>query len=447
MPTHLPADPAGGSPVSSYLYRRGRQVLPGGLTRSTVDLDPHPIYMAGGKGAYVTDVDGRRYLDLNNNFTTLVHGHAYEPVADAVAQFLRKGTCFAYPTEHEIALAELLVDRIPAIEQVRFVNTGTEAVMFAVKAARAFTGRSAIVRFAGAYHGAYDWAENGQNGPISQGSICRGGTYRGAPESVADDVVVLEFNRIEGLDEGLAAHAGRLAAILIDPMPSRAGLLAPLPQFLEHVTRFARANGTLIIADEVLNLRQSYQGASARFGLEPDLVTAGKIIGGGFPIGAIGGRADVMDVFSSRGKSPGVTQGGTFAANPVSMIAGLAAMQAMTPEAFVRLETMGDDLRSRLAQAALSHGAQFAITGSASLFRIHPKAKPPRTYADALMTAGETDRMRRLARSFLEAGILLPFGAAACLSTPMQDSDIDAIVHTFERFLEDHTEAHKECRS
>lgn len=435
MPIHLPADPAGRSPVSSRLYHRGRRVLPGGVTRSTVDLDPYPIYMAGGKGAHVTDVDGRRYLDLNNNFTTLIHGHAYEPVADAVARLLRNGTCFSNPTEHEIALAELLVSRIPAMEQVRFVNTGTEAVMFAVKAARAFTGRTAIIRFAGAYHGAYDWAENGQNGPASTVAAPRPAAYRGAPESVANDVVVLEFNSLDGLDAQLAAHAERLAAILIDPVPSRAGLLAPMPEFLERLATFARANGTLIIADEVLNLRQGYHGASARFGLQPDLVTAGKIIGGGFPIGAVGGRLDVMGVFSSEGGTPGVPQGGTFAANPVSMVAGLAAMQAMTPEAFAGLEAMGDRLRGRLRQVAQNRDASFSVTGSASVFRIHPRRNAPTTYAEAAMTAGDARIMRGLGRSFLGSGILLPFGAAACLSTPMGDADLDAIVDAFDHFI------------
>lgn len=446
MHSHAPAGPAGGCPVSSRLYRRGCRVLPGGLTRSTIDLDPHPIYMAAGKGAYVTDVDGNRFLDLNNNFTTLIHGHGYEPVADAVSRLLRSGTCFANPTEHEIALAELLVSRIPAMEQVRFVNTGTEAVMFALKAARAFTGRPAIVRFSGAYHGAYDWAENGQNG-LPSGFAPRLHAYRGAPESISDDVVVLDFNRIDALEDALAAHAGRLAAILIDPVPSRAGLLAPLPEFLERLSSFAHRNGTLIIADEVLNLRQGYQGASARFGLRPDLITAGKIIGGGFPIGAIGGRAEVMQVFRSDGKSPAVPQGGTFAANPVSMVAGLVAMEAMTPDAFIQLEDLGNGLRTRLTAIAARHDAAFTIAGSASLFRIHAKRTLPTTYADAFMSGAEAKIMRRLGRFFLRRGVLLPFGAAACLSTAMTACDIDAIAEAFEMFITTDQERSQETQS
>lgn len=425
-------------PRSAALFRRGRGVFPGGTTRSTIDIDPHPIYLSGGEGAYVVDVDGNRLLDLNNNFTTLLHGHGFAPVADAVTDLLRKGTCFSNPTHHEIALAELLVSRIPAIEQVRFVNSGTEAVMFAIKAARAYTGRPAIARFEGAYHGAYDWAETGQYGSIKSpgtGRRTARSAYSGAPGTTADSVVVLDFNDVDGLEANLAPHVERLAAILIDPMPSRAGLLKPLAQFIEQLTVFAQRHGILIIADEVLNLRQGYNGASSRYGLSPDLITVGKIIGGGFPIGAVGGRSDVMSVFGSDGKAPLVPQGGTFSANPVSMVAGRVAMEAMTLDDFGRLERLGDRLRKQLSDLAAKHDAPFSIAGAASLFRIHPKRALPGTYADAIATLEEGARMRNLSRHFRHEGILLPFDAAACLSTPMTETDIDSISDAFEMFL------------
>lgn len=425
-------------PASAALYRRGRDVFPGGTTRSTIDTDPHPLYIAGGEGAHVIDVDGNRLLDLNNNFTTLLHGHGFAPVVDAVTDILRKGTCFSHPTHHEIALAELLVSRIPAIEQVRFVNSGTEAVMFAIKAARAYTGRQAIARFEGAYHGAYDWAETGQYGSITDPKTDRRmarSAYRGAPGTTADGVVVLDFNDGEGVERALAPHTGRLAAILIDPMPSRAGLLKPLPNFIEQVTDFAKRHGILIIADEVLNLRQGYEGASSRYGLSPDLITAGKIIGGGFPIGAVGGRADVMSVFGSHEKIPLVPQGGTFAANPVSMVAGRVAMEAMTHDDFGRLELLGDRLRQQLTDLAEKYEAPFSVAGAASLLRIHPKRLLPNTYAETKMTVEEATRMRGLSRFFRQGGVLLPFDAAASLSTPMTEADIDSVSAVFEAFL------------
>lgn len=436
-------------PRSAALYRRGRNVFPGGTTRSTIDCDPHPIYISGGEGAYVVDMDGNRLLDLNNNFTTLLHGHGFAPVVDAVTDLVRRGTCFSNPTHHEIALAELLVSRIPAIEQVRFVNSGTEAVMFAIKAARAYTGRPTIARFEGAYHGAYDWAETGQSGSNDDpgtGRRMARPAYTGAPSTTADNVVALDFNDVDGIEERLAPHVESLAAILIDPMPSRAGLLKPLPQFIEQLTRFAQRHGILIIADEVLNLRQGYNGASSRYGLSPDLVTAGKIIGGGFPIGAVGGRSDVMSVFGADRKVPLVPQGGTFAANPVSMVAGRVAMEAMTLDAFDRLERLGDRLRNQLSTAAGKHSAPFSVAGAASLFRIHPKRVLPDTYADTILDVEDAARMRSLSRFFRQKGILLPGDAAACLSTPMTETEIDSISDVFEMFLTTYSDHSWEAR-
>jgi len=422
---------------SSHLFGRGKRVFPAGLTRSTIEKDPIPIYLTKGEGAHVWDADGNRLLDLNNNFTTLIHGHGFRPVIEAVTRALTTGTCFANPTEHEIALAELLISRIPAMERVRFVNSGTEAVMFAIKAARAFTGRSAIVRFSGAYHGAYDWAETGQRVVFDEaGKSVAKPAYPGAPAEIANNVVVLDFNDAAGIEQAVAPRSSDIAAILIDPMPSRAGLLHPTADFIAAVSSVARKFGILVIADEVLNLRQAYTGASARYGLEPDLITVGKIIGGGFPVGAIGGRADVMAVFGTEDKAPLVSQGGTFSANPVSMVAGKAAMEAMTIEAFDRLERTGDRLRGALSDTAAKWQAPFSVSGAASLFRIHPRWSRPTNYQAAAITSKDAEIMRALSRHFLACGILLPFDAAACLSTPMSEADIDSVIVTFDEFLE-----------
>lgn len=425
---------------SQYFFERGQVVFPDGTTRVTVDRDPMPTYIARGEGAYLVDVDGNRLLDLNNNFTTLIHGHGYLPVADAVANLLQRGTCFSNPTEHELGLAELLAHRIPAIEHIRFVNSGTEAVMFAIKAARAFTGRARIARIEGAYHGAYDWAEVSQSAsPASWGPEdmpAATTAYVGAPESVAGDVDVIRFNDIDGLGRRLATSGNDLACILTDPMPSRAGLMAPDPAFLEAVANLSRQYGILVVADEVLNLRQSYRGASARYGLMPDLIAAGKIIGGGFPVGAVGGRKEVMRVFAGLGARPALPQGGTFSANPVSMVAGRVAMEALTQASFERLDVMGARLRSGLCAAIAHHDAPFTVTGSASLFRIHPKRQTPRDYRQAFPTSEQNSWMTNMTSHFRKLDILLPFGAAACLSTAMTEADLDLIVAAFGDFLE-----------
>ncbi|WFU14528.1 aspartate aminotransferase family protein [Bradyrhizobium sp. CB3481] len=423
-------------------FARARLVFPDGTSRVTVERDPEPLYIDRGEGSYLFDVDGRRYLDLNCNFTTLIHGHAFAPVVEALTHQLQRGSCFANPTEGEIELAELLCGRIPQVDRVRFVNTGTEAVLFAIKAARAFTGRSKIAKLEGAYHGAYDWGEvslaatpENWGDPTAPKPTA---FYRGTPASVLDEVVVLRFNDVEGVRRLLSLHAHELAAILLDPMPSRGGLIAPKPEFIGAIQETARNNGIVVIADEVLNLRQDFRGSSARYGLVPDLITMGKIIGGGLPIGAIGGREDVMKVFDASAGRPLVPQGGTFSANPLSMTAGLAAMRHLDHAAFAHLELLGNVVREGIGGAISNRGAPLCVTGAASLFRIHPVAQIPNDYREAHPAPAAATVMKELTRFFVENDIILPHGAAASISTPMTHADAEFIVDVFAGFLDSH---------
>lgn len=436
------AGAAGIGPRSKESFARAQLVFPDGTSRVTVERDPEPLYIDRGEGSYLFDLDGRRFLDLNCNFTALIHGHAFAPVVEALTHQLQRGSCFANPTESEIELAELLCERIPQVDRVRFVNTGTEAVMFAIKAARAFTGRSKIAKFEGAYHGAYDWAEvsltarpDNWGDPIAPVSTA---VYRGMPPSVVDDVVVLRFNDVDGVHRLLSVHAHKLAAVVVDPMPSRGGLVAPKPEFIAAVQETANKNGIIVISDEVLNLRQSFQGASARYNLVPDLVTMGKVIGGGLPIGAIGGREDVMKVFDASTGRPLLPQGGTFSANPLSMRAGLAAMRHLDNTAFARLETLGSTVRNGIERAISARSAPLSVTGAASLFRIHPMAQIPNEYRDAHLVPAGATLMKQLTRFFAENGIILPNSAAASISTPMTSADAELIVDVLTGFLDEH---------
>ncbi|CCM80265.1 aspartate aminotransferase family protein [Rhizobium mesoamericanum] len=430
-------------PRSAELFTRAQRIFSDGTTRATIERNPIPRYLTEGKGAYVTDVDGRRFLDLNGNFTTLIHGHGFEPVVDAVCRQIRSGSCFANPTQHELELAELLVDRVPGMEWIRFVNTGTEAVLFAVKAARAYTGRPAVAKIEGAYHGAYDWVEVSQaSGPATWGDPREPSAvpyYRGMPASVLDEVVTVRFNEIEGCQRLLEKNAHRLAALIIDPVPSRAGLITPDPEFVEAVNATARKLGIVIIADEVLNFRQGYQGASARHGFKPDLFTLGKIIGGGLPIGAIGGKREIMSVFGRGEKRAPLPAGGTFSANPLSMVAGLASMTALDQAAFEHLEDLGDRLRARLREEIALKDAPFSVTGVSSLLRIHPKRQVPKEFRDIALSPAESATMEALTRACAASGVILPNGAAACLSTPMTEGDIHLVGDVFAEFLSTHS--------
>jgi glutamate-1-semialdehyde 2,1-aminomutase len=424
---------------SQSLFDRGTRAFPGGTTRFWIERNPIPRYIKRGDGAYVIDADGQRFLDLNNNNTALIHGHAFKPIVEAVSRILHDGTCFSNPTETELELAELLINRVPAVERVRFMNSGTEAVMFAIKAARAYSGRTSIAKIEGAFHGAYDWAEAGQVstpsnwGPAEQPNPVP--AYDGTPASVGQDVVMLRLNDVESVRRTLAEAGNRLAGILLDPTPSRGGLIPPAPDFIAAIVEMAKTHGILIIADEVLNLRQGYTGASDRYGIKPDLVCMGKIIGGGFPIGAVGGSEGVMAVFDGTSERVRVRQGGTFTANPVSMVAGRVCMEAMTEGAFARLEQMGDRLRAGLTQAIEQSGAPFSVTGVASLFLIHPKRTAPREFREAFPSPEEAALERDMCTYFRDKGVLLSAGATSCLSTAMNDEDIAHVVDVFGDFV------------
>src|SRR5438445_3002357 len=359
--------------ISRLAHERAKKVMPGGNTRSSVYEAPFPLYLKSGKGAYVMDVDENSYLDFQNNFTALIHGYGHAGVNSALVAQIGRGLSFANPTESEIELAEIVCERVPFFEQVRFTNTGSEAVMMAIKAARAITKRPKIAKCEGAYHGNYDYVEASFD-PVPadwpKGTAEATAYNSGTPQSVLAEVVVVPFNDIVATERVLGRHKQTLACVVIDPLPSRAGLVPVDPSYLRFLREFTTRHGILLISDEVLSFRLSYRGATAAYGIEPDLCAFGKIVGGGLPIGAVAGRAETMQVFdSSRGKPP-VSQAGTFTANPLSMVAGAAAMRALTEVEIERLNVLGAQARSELSRALVASDTGGHVTGAGSLFCI-----------------------------------------------------------------------------
>jgi glutamate-1-semialdehyde 2,1-aminomutase len=328
---------------SAALYERARAVLPGGISRLQTLVEPFPIYAGRGEGACIIDVDGTRRLDLMNNFASLIHGHARAEVIDAAMRAAGDGSCFAMPTESEIALAELICDRVRSVDLVRFCNSGTEAVMLALKAARARTGRARIAKTEGAYHGMYDYAEVSlDSAPDNWGNEPNSVRFAtGSPQAVLDDTVVFPHNDVASAERILRAAGDSLAAILIDPAPAVFGMIPMSPEFVSMIQQVAHDIGASIIIDEVIAFRLDYHGAQAKFGIEPDYTAFAKIIGGGFPVGAVGGTQEAMAVFGHEQGKPLNPSSGTFTANPVSMSAGLATMELMTPEAYAGLDALG----------------------------------------------------------------------------------------------------------
>lgn len=414
---------------SAELHQRGLAVIPDGVSRSTVIIRPHPIYVDNGKGAWITDVDGNRYLDCNNNFTSIILGHADPMVEAAVRKQLSRGTAFSMATEAEIELAEILCNRISSCEHVRFCNSGTEAVMGAIKAARAFTGRPAIIKVEGSYHGTYDHAEVSLGpDPSNWGVADTPSTVpyaQGAPESLVDEVVVVQFNDAPGAVEAIRRVGPRLAAVLLDPMPSRVGMPVLDPIFSEAIRKTTREVGALLVLDEVISFRLALGGAQAVHGIDPDLTVLAKIIGGGFPVGAIGGRSEVMEVFAAvEGDRAAVPSGGTYTANPVTMTAGVACMRELEEPSFDRLDNIGNQIRQGLKELFEEQSIEWQVTGAGSLFRIHPHQRPIRGYRDAHLDSDEATVMASLQHRLLEREVYFSGYGMGCVNLATSDADI-----------------------
>ncbi len=419
-------------------YREAVRFIPGGTSKANLYMRPHPLYVRDGTGCWATDLEGVVRLDCINNFTALIHGHAFPPVVQAVAAQLTRGTNFAFSTPEELLLAKLLVERVPGLEQIRFGNSGTEAVMMAIKAARAFTGRDRIAKIEGAYHGYYDDVQVSFHstpphwGPDeAPASLASSG---GIPKHRVQETLVLPWNDADATERLLVRHKNELAAVIVDPLANRMGFIPPAPGYLQHLREVTRAYGILVIFDEVISLRVDYAGAQGRYGGDPDLTTMGKIIGGGFPVGATGGKAKVMAVFDPGTRGPRILSGGTFSANPVTMTAGLAAMQAMDRAAFVRLEDMGSRLRRRLTDVFKKSGQPGQVTGDGSLFRLMTVDRPLRNYRDTV-EPGADARSTRLFMALLDSGIMVNDNGLGCLSTPMGEAELDRIEAALERAL------------
>jgi glutamate-1-semialdehyde 2,1-aminomutase len=413
---------------SAEIYEEARHVMPGGNTRTTVFMAPYPIYAVRGQGARVYDADGRERLDLINNYTSLIHGHAHPEIVRVAKEQLENGTCFAMPTDAEVTLATLLCERIPTADMVRFANSGTEAVMIAVKAARAYTLRPKVAKLEGAYHGSFDLVETSEeSGPSEWGepdAPAKVAYSAGTPQSVLDETVVLPFNDTQRAEALLRANARELAAILVDAMPPRAGLIAARPDFLAMLRRIADEFDIVLISDEVISFRHGYNGAQAAFGFEADLTTLGKIIGGGFPIGAIAGRARMMSVFDGTNGKPRAPHGGTFNANPMSMAAGRKAMELMDKAAFERLNELGEELRRAATQVFRDERFPAQVTGQGSLARLHIKDTPIVDYRSGYPTPEQRLLMNGLFRNLINHGVLIGSTGLMALSTAMTIADV-----------------------
>lgn len=417
---------------SEGIYRQACEVIPGGVSRNTVFRKPFPHYADKASGCYITDIDGTERIDFANNMAALIHGHAHPAIVDAVTRQIQKGTAYTLASEIEVAFAQLLSKRVRGFEKIRFVNSGTEAVMAMIKASRAYTGRPKIAKAEGTYHGTYDFAEVSQTAnPSNWGDLDNPASVPlvyGTPKGVLDDVVIFPFNDIERTIAILDKHAGQIACVLIDPVPHRVGLIPGKKEYIEALHDWTRRNGALLAFDEVVTFRVNYGGAQENYTVTPDITALGKIIGGGFPVGAIAGRSEVMKVLDPREPNLRFPHSGTFSANPVTMTAGYVAMELFDREAVAKLNALTDKAVCQIREVIRLADVPVSVTGAGSMFRFHLTPAPPVSYREAYQTKEAVAVINELLDYMYFTEKILMINTFSCMfSTALTQNETDRL--------------------
>ena len=410
-------------PTSSQdLFVRARHRIPGGVNspvRACVSVGMDPFFVASAWGSRITTVDGEEYIDLVQSWGPLLLGHAHPVVTKAVIDAAAKGSSYGAPCGDEVLLAEAVCEAMPHVEMIRMVNSGTEATMSALRLARAATGRNKVAKFEGCYHGHGDAFLASAGSGVATLSIP--GTP-GVPEAVVRDTLLAPYNDLAGVRSLFAAHGEDIAAIIVEPVAGNMGLVLPEPGFLQGLRDLCDASGALLIFDEVITgFRVAFGGAATRFGITPDLTTLGKIIGGGLPVGAYGGRRDLMKMVAPSG---GVYQAGTLSGNPLAMAAGLATLNVLAHSDYAALEQRTESLCVAMTDILTNAGIPVRINRIASMFTIFFTAAPVTDFASAKQ--GDTNRYAALYRAMRNRGIALAPSAfeAAMLSFAHTEEDM-----------------------
>jgi len=422
---------------SSRLFHRALELLPGGVdspVRAFKAVGAEPVFIRRAAGSRIEDVDGNEYIDYVMSWGPLIHGHAPRGLIRTLERAARAGTSYGAPSPLEVELAARVRQLMPSVERVRFVNSGTEAAMSAVRVARAATKRDRIIKFEGCYHGHADaFLVHAGSGALTLGVPTSPGVTRGA----AADTVLASYNDLESVHRAFDTHPGEIAAIIVEPIAGNMGLVPPADGFLAALREVADAHGALLVFDEVISgFRASPGGAQALAGVRPDLTILGKIIGGGLPVGAYGGRADLMALVSPAGP---VYQAGTLSGNPLAMAAGLWSLDRLTPKLYRDLAALGRRLAAGLAGAARDAGVPLQVNAFGSLLTPFFSDRPVRDYRSA--TGADTNRYARFFRGMLERGVYPPPSQfeAWFLSAAHTARDVDRTVAAAKKAMRDVT--------
>ncbi len=416
---------------SAELITRAARSIPGGVNspvRAFKGVGGTPVFFEHGEGAYLTDVDGNRYVDYVGSWGPMILGHGQQAVVEAVKTQADKALGFGAPTELEIELAELVVDMVPGIEKVRMVNSGTEATMSAIRLARGYTKRDLIVKFNGCYHGHSDaLLVKGGSGLLTLGIP----NSAGVTEAVAAQTLTLPFNDLQSVEDVFRTYPGQIAAIILEPVAGNMGCIPPNPGFLDGLRAMTHDHGALLIFDEVMTgFRVSRGGAQQLYGVDPDLTTLGKIIGGGLPVGAFGGKAEIMSHIAPEGN---VYQAGTLSGNPLAMVAGLTTLRALDESLYEKLEAATGQLCSGLQAAADRYGIPVQINSVCGMFSVFFTSNPVTGFENVANSNVEMfnrffhsmlDEGVYLAPSAFEAGFLSATHDSAALETTLKAAEI-----------------------
>jgi glutamate-1-semialdehyde 2,1-aminomutase len=410
--------------TSEELFARALKLIPGGVNspvRAFRSVGRAPFFVTSARGATLVTADGKELIDFVCTWGPAIHGHNHPGIRAAIAEALSNGTSFGTPNPYEVRMAELIHKLVPSIEKVRMCNSGTEATMSAIRLARGFTGRDKLIKFAGCYHGHSDsLLIKAGSGALTHGHP----DSAGIPAAFAKETIVIPYNDPSALDQTLEAFKGQVAAVIVEPYPANVGLILPEPGFLKHLRASCTAHGVLLIFDEVMTgFRLARGGVQEIEGIVPDLTALGKIIGGGLPVGAFGGRAEVMDRLAPLGP---VYQAGTLSGNPLAMAAGIAALEMLDSNPpYERLSKLGRQVRDALSGACRSKGIAAQVPQTGSMFSIFFTSSPVRDYAGAL--TGDAAVFGRFFRGCLDNGVYLPPSAyeTAFISTAHEGAAID----------------------
>ena len=429
------------TPKSREAWEEAKRYLPGGDSRNSIFWNPYPIFVEQANGAHVVDADGSDRLDFIGTMTTLILGHAPEPVVDAVRSQLDQGVVYNAPNRHQVRLARLLCERIPSFDMVRFTNSGTEATLNTIRAARAFTGRSLIAKAEGGYHGSHDVVSvsvrvdphvfNAEAGERLHPDALP--ATEGLAEGVLDSVVVIPFNETGPAREILERHKDDLAAVIVEPMLGSVGMLPATHEFLAMLRDFATESGVVLIFDEVISFRVAPGGSQEYYGVTPDMTSLGKIVGGGFAVGAFGGRQDIMDLYDPT-TGPRVAHAGTFNANPATMLAGAVTLEQLTPEVYRRLAEVTEYLRHGLREVGRELEVPVQVTGLGSLFGIHFQDDTLVGYRD--IAKADSAFRHNVFLGLLNEGILMAPNLVGAVSTVLAEDEVDSFVDAFRTVLQ-----------